>query len=147
MQLLSKCKEDYILIKRKLYLDYKHLTNTICITLTDPEKNCLDLKYPGTIIFDSRLVSKVGYNPPIIYQAREPWGGSGKEILYQWQEMTNGQWQDNENASEVSFDPDALKQNTCYRLGARHVCSTKWFFSKEICFTIINSTGRKVREY
>ncbi len=99
---------------------------------------CHNLASPGTIL--GAETGCDGFDPIAITEATTPLGGGG-DLIYQWQESTDGglTWADILGANAVTYDPVALTETIRYRRGAvREYCSAM-VYSNAIAKTVLTN--------
>lgn len=109
--------------------------------------NVYDDLVAGTIVG----VDTVCYNnqPNELQQRIAPSGGNG-QFTYQWQSRTKVEWTDIAGATSTSYQPDALRETTSYRLVATTSCGEvisneiEIYVRQDLISPVITSTDETV---
>lgn len=81
-----------------------------------------DEMMPGTIIgLDSTCY---GHAPAGVLMVDVPASGADENFVYQWQYSVNGEWENLEGECTTQYQPDALYDDTDFRLQVVSVCDT-----------------------
>jgi hypothetical protein len=120
-------------------------------TLTDIRRNpafirlvpcsgCPNITNPGTIVMPNPHSGSNPFNPGIIASGSNASGGSGGNIVYQWQQSTdNINFTDISGATAVSYDPPSLSQTTYYRRAAKRSTCTEFGYTTSIVILVGNA--------
>ncbi len=82
----------------------------------------------GTIAGNETICG--GYDPTLISNTLDPFGGAGGTLDYQWQSSIDSvAWSDIAGANSATFDPLSITQTTYYRRGARRSPCTSFVYS------------------
>jgi hypothetical protein len=103
-------------------------------TQTQTFCDCYPLSFPGTIADNQQFCGPA--TPSVLNSTASPTGGSGGNIIYQWQTWDGTNWIDLPGASNATFAPPTLSNTTLYRRNAKRDLCGSWISSNVVTMTV-----------
>ncbi|MBC7777912.1 MAG: fibronectin type III domain-containing protein [Phycisphaerae bacterium] len=106
-----------------------------------PCSGCNNITSPGSIAAPNPSNGNSPFNPGIITSNMDANGGSGGNIVYQWQKSSdNSTFIDISGATSITYDPPSLTQTTYYRRASKRSICTEYLYTPSVVVTVTGSS-------